>query len=180
MRTIRQLSRQEIPEVWNIDRTELIENLYVQQRDQLILTPQCFDMQGWPEGEAEIYTPILLDSYDRGAFFLGVFAENENDKLIAVASVDPQWRGENDDLLQLSFLHISKAYRGLGLGKQLFHCCIDFAKAKGAKGLYISSIPSENAVNFYRHIGCVLIAQPDIELYQREPDDIHLVYTIDT
>ncbi|OTA18229.1 hypothetical protein Xvie_00045 [Xenorhabdus vietnamensis] len=178
MRKIRQLSRQEIPAVWNIDRTELIENLYVQKRGKLILTPQCFDMKGWPEGEAETYTPILLDSYDSGALFLGAFAENENDRLIAAASVDPQWRGENSDLLQLSFLHISKEYRGSGLGKKLFHSCIDFALAKGARGLYVSSIPSENAVNFYWHMGCVLIEQPDTELYQREPDDIHLIYTI--
>ncbi|MBI6549114.1 GNAT family N-acetyltransferase [Xenorhabdus lircayensis] len=80
----------------------------------------------------------------------------------------------------MSFLHISKASRGSGLGKQLFHCCTGFAKAEGAKGLYISSIPSENAVNFYQYMGCVLIDRSDTELYQREPDDIHLIYIINT
>lgn len=51
-----------------------------------------------------------------------------------------------------------------------------YAKENGANGLYISSTPSENSVNFYQHLGCRLIDIPDPELYEREPEDIHLVF----
>lgn len=81
---IRQLTRNEIPQVWEIDRTELIEKLYVLKEGKLLLSEQRFDMKGWPEGETEHYTPVLLESFDRGAPFWGVF---ERDRLVA-ASVD--------------------------------------------------------------------------------------------
>lgn len=108
-KNIRLLTHNEIPRVWEIDRTELIERLYVLQQGQLVLSEQRFDMKGWPEGEAEHYTPVLLESAERGAPFWGVF---EDDKLVAAASVDPQWRGQDNTLLQLSFLHISHQQRG--------------------------------------------------------------------
>lgn len=170
---IRQLTRNEIPQVWEIDRTELIEKLYVLKEGTLLLTAQRFDMKGWPEGEAEHYTPVLLESFDRGAPFWGVF---EQGQLVAAASVDPQKRGQNGSLLQLSFLHVSHQQRGQGLARILFDYCVEYAKQKGADGLYISSTPSENSVNFYQHLGCRLIDTPDPELYEREPEDIHLVF----
>ncbi|MEX5988298.1 hypothetical protein [Providencia hangzhouensis] len=104
MREVRELQRDEIPSVWSIDRTELIENLYLYQNGELVLSKQRFDMKGWPEGEPEAYTPHLLESYDLGAIFLGVF---EQGKLIAAASLDNVWRGEQKNLLQLSFLHVA-------------------------------------------------------------------------
>ncbi|WP_273804478.1 GNAT family N-acetyltransferase [Providencia rettgeri] len=173
MREIRKLQRDEIPSVWSIDRTELIEHLYLHQEGKLVLSKQRFDMKGWPEGEPEAYTPHLLDSYDQGAIFLGVFDEG---KIIAAASVDNMWRGEQKDLLQLSFLHVSHAYRGKGLAGRLFQQCVDIATQKGAKGLYISATPSENTVHFYQYMGCELIKIPDPELFALEPEDIHFVY----
>ena len=41
----RQLERQEIPQVWSIDRTELIEHLYLHQHGELVLSAQRFDMR---------------------------------------------------------------------------------------------------------------------------------------
>lgn len=173
MREVRKLQRDEIPSVWSIDRTELIEHLYLHQDGKLVLSKQRFDMKGWPEGEPEAYTPHLLESYDQGATFLGVF---EQGKLIAAASLDNVWRGEHKNLLQLSFLHVSHAYRGEGLAGRLFRQCVDIAKGKGAEGLYVSATPSENTVHFYQHLGCTLIAKPDPELFALEPEDIHFIY----
>ena len=69
----RLLRRDEIPLVWEIDRSEVIEHLYSVEAGQLVLRPEFYDMRGWPEGEAEHYTPILLDCFDRGGWFLGLF-----------------------------------------------------------------------------------------------------------
>jgi len=48
------------------------------------------------------------------------------------------------------------------------------AREQGAKQLYISATPSENTVNFYLRLGCRVTAQPDPELLELEPKDIHL------
>ncbi|HHK1063543.1 TPA: GNAT family N-acetyltransferase, partial [Pseudomonas aeruginosa] len=49
----RLLRRDEIPLVWEIDRSEVIEHLYSVEAGQLVLRPEFYDMRGWPEGEAE-------------------------------------------------------------------------------------------------------------------------------
>jgi predicted N-acetyltransferase YhbS len=71
--TGRDILREEIKHVWNIDRSEVIENIYRLENGVLVLRPQHIDVPGWPPGEAEKYTPILLDSFDRGGWFHGLF-----------------------------------------------------------------------------------------------------------
>ena len=69
----RKLLREEIEQVWNIDRSEVIDNIYRFESGTLVLSPHHFDVPGWPPGEAEKYTPILLDCFDRGGWFHGAF-----------------------------------------------------------------------------------------------------------
>lgn len=167
----RELDRSEIELVWTIDRSEYIQNVYHLERGELVLKPEVYQMNGWPPGESEMYTPILLGCYDRGGWFYGVF---EDSRLIAVAILDIVFIGKDRDLIQLKFLHVSHGYRKSGLGKKLLMFSLYMAKKKGAAGLYISATPSENTVNFYLSQGCVLTPQPDPDLYALEPDDIHL------
>jgi len=67
--TARDLLREEIELIWSIDRSEVIEAVYTFENETLVLRPDHFDAQGWPPGEAEKYTPILLDCFDRGGWF---------------------------------------------------------------------------------------------------------------
>jgi GNAT superfamily N-acetyltransferase len=48
------------------------------------------------------------------------------------------------------------AYRGRGVGMQLFEGAGAFAREAGAKALYVSATPTENTVDFYLNRGCVL------------------------
>src|SRR5512144_3010524 len=114
---IRLLQRDEIPLVWQIDRREVIENIYYLREGKLVLEPEHYDMQGWPTGEAQHYSPILLDCFDRGGFFWGAF---EDDGLIGVSILESKFIGSGQDTLQFKFLHVSRACRGQGLGTQLF------------------------------------------------------------
>src|SRR5271157_5376026 len=50
-------------------RSEVIENFYHLENGLLVLRPHHVDVPGWPSGEAEKYTPILLESFDRGGWF---------------------------------------------------------------------------------------------------------------
>ena len=171
MITGRDLKREEIDLVWSIDRSEIIENIYYPEQGGLVLKPEYYNMKGWPQQEAGIYTPLLLDCFDRGGWFHGLF---DDSRLVAVVILDAKFIGRRGDLLQLKFLHVSNAYRRQGLGGRLFNLAKDMARTRGARGLYISATPSENTVDFYMQRGSVVTQEPDAELFELEPEDIHL------
>jgi predicted N-acetyltransferase YhbS len=171
MITARPLLREEITQVWNIDRSEFIENIYRLQRGQLVLQPHNFEVPGWPPGEAEKYTPILLDCFDRGGWLHGAF---DDGRLIAVAVLESRFIGSRRDKLQLVFFHVSRPYRNQGLGARLFRLAKAAARERGAARMYISATRSEHTVNFYMRLGCVVTEEPDPDLLALEPVDIHL------
>src|SRR5580704_18139112 len=70
--------------------------------------------------------------------------------------------------------HVSNSYRNRGLGTQLFELARATARERGAKRLYISATPSEHTINFYLRLGCAVVEEPDPELFELEPEDIHL------
>jgi predicted N-acetyltransferase YhbS len=172
---IRLLQRDEIPLIWLIDRREIVENIYYLSNGELALKPAYFDIQGWPPGEAELYTPILFDCYDRGGTFWGAF---EHETLVGVAILESKFIGSRQDTLQLKFLHVSRDYRKRGIASTLFKFAVKKAGTLGATKLYISATPSENTVNYYLHLGCVLATEIDPELFALESEDIHLEYVV--
>ena len=171
MITGRQLLREEIEQVWTIDRSEVIDNVYYFEQGTVVLKPEHVDVDGWPPGEAERHTPLLIDCFARGGWFYGLF---DDAKLIGVAILDSRFIGRKKNQLQLKFLHVSKTYRQQGLGQQLFALAKAETRARGAKCLYISATPSENTVDFYRLLGCVVTQEVEPELFALEPKDIHL------
>lgn len=167
----RLLLREEIALIWEIDRAEVIDHVYHLRDGQLVLGPEHFNMRGWPPGEAALYTPILLDCYDRGGTFLAAF---DGPRLAGVMVLENHWIGRAQDTLQLKFLHVSRPDRGQGLGNALFQKAAELARERGAAKLYVSATPSEHTIDFYFRQGCVLAAEPDPELWALEPEDIHL------
>jgi predicted N-acetyltransferase YhbS len=172
---IRELERKEIEHVWRIDRSEVIDHVYCLRDGRLVLQPEHYDMKGWPPGEPEHYTPILCNCFDRGGTFWGAF---EGAEMIGVAALESKLIGRDKNQLQLKFLHVSRSYRKQGLGKALFEMAVEKAGELGAKKLYISATPSQNTVDFYLSLGCVLAQELDPELFELEPEDIHLEYSI--
>ena len=172
---IREIERDEIEQIWTIDRREVIENIYYLRDGELVLEPEYYDMQGWPPGEAEQYTPMLCDCFDRGGTFYGAF---ENSTMIGVSVLENRFIGKNKDQLQLKLMHVSASSRKKRLGRVLFEKAVAKAREMGAKRLYISATPSENTVHFYTHLGCSVTKEIDRELFELEPEDIHMEYAI--
>jgi predicted N-acetyltransferase YhbS len=172
---IRELERQEIRDVWSIDRTEVVENVYRHEGGGLVLTPEHHDTAGWPPGEPERYGPILLDCFDHGGTFHGAF---EGEGLVGVSVLEGRFIGREQDQLQLKFLHVSSRHRQTGLGHALFEKAVAKARELGARRLYISATNSENTVNFYLRHGCRVTDDPDPTLFELEPKDIHLEFEI--
>ena len=171
----RELERQEIGDIWSIDRAEVIERVYYREDDELVLKPEYYDVQGWPPGEPERYGPILLDCFDRGGTFYGAF---DGETLIGVTVLESRFMGREQDQLQLKFLHVSRGHRQAGLGRTLFAKAVAKARELDARRLYISSTPSENTVRFYLRRGCRVTDEVDAALFKLEPKDIHLEFDI--
>src|SRR5271155_271076 len=113
----RELLRQEVEQVWSIDRSEVTDNVYRLENGDLVLRPEHHDLSGWPPGEADLYTPILLDCFDRGGWFHGLF---DRSRLVAAVVLDGERIGKRGDQLQLKFLHVGRSYRKSGLGRRPF------------------------------------------------------------
>lgn len=169
--SLRPLKRGEIPLIWTIDRAEVIDGVYSLVDGALELRAHHFEAHGWPPGEADLYTPILLDCFDHDGWFQGAF---DGESLLGVAVLEGRFIGPDRDMLQFKFLHVSRAARGQGLGVRLFDLARNEARVRGARRLYISATPSRNTIDFYLKRGCRLTAEPDPELFALEPEDIHL------
>lgn len=172
---IRALARHELDELWSIDRRERIDAMYVQRGGELELRAEHHDVRGWPPGEPERDAAILLDCFEHGGRFFGAF---EGDRLVGASVLESRFIGRARDQLQLKFLHVSRDARGTGLGRRLFELAVDEARERGARRLYISATPSENTIQFYRHLGCRVTREVDPDLFALEPRDIHLEYAI--
>jgi predicted N-acetyltransferase YhbS len=171
----RALARDEVALVRAIDRREVIDAIYYLVDGALVLRPEHYDMQGWPPGEIEKSIAWLLEMFDRGGWFCGVF---DGEQMVAVAVLDGKFIGAPPDMLQLAFLHVSRDYRGRGLGRDLFHAAAAEARARGARRMYVSATPSQHTITFYLAQGCALSPAPDPALLALEPEDIHLEYAL--
>ena len=172
---MRLLTRDEVELLWTIDRSELHHSTYELRVGELVRVPNYFEVPGWRPDAAAKETPVLLDRFDRGGTFLGVF---DADVLIGMSVLESARVGRGRDQMQLASLYVSRTYRGRGVGTRLFEAVVSLAREAGAKALYVSSAPTENTVDFYRNRGCVLAPEPDPALLAAEPDDIHLVYLL--
>jgi predicted N-acetyltransferase YhbS len=171
----RSLARAELDRIWEIDRTELVETVYSLVGGKLALQRQRHDVKGWPSSEPEKYAPIMLDCFDRGGWFHGLF---DGAKLVGTAVLDGRFIGGERKQLQLAFLHLSAGYRDRGLGRQLFALAADEARRRLARALYISATPSQHTIDFYLGLGCALARELDPQLFELEPEDIHLEYDL--
>ena len=172
---IRLLTHSEIPSIWTIDRSEVIEHIYYLREGELVLESEHWDIPGWPPNVAERWDPIFQDCFERGGHFWGAF---EGSVLRGITILESEFIGNKKDILQLKYLHVSHRFRKQGLGNKLFLLAAQKARELGARKLYISATPSENTVNFYMRLGCVLAIEVDRELFELEPEDIHLEFDL--
>ena len=172
---MRPLTRDEVELIWTIDRSEVHHYTYELREGQLVRVPNYFEVPGWRSDAAAKETPGLLDCFDRGGTFVGVF---DAEALIGMSVLESARVGRGRDQMQLAYLYVSRTYRGRGVGMRLFEAAVSFARDAGAKALYVSAAPTENTVDFYLNRGCVLAPEPDPALLAAEPDDIHLVYPL--
>ncbi|MCU4580424.1 GNAT family N-acetyltransferase [Acinetobacter gyllenbergii] len=167
----------EIDLIWQqISRRELITQMYVQQGLDLKLIDCFYDEQNWDTYHLENDPALLKQLHQQGALCVGGF--DSDNQLIAIQVVSNQYIADYPDAKLLQYFYVDADHQGLGIGTQLMLSALNSARQLNAKQLYISATPSQRTVDFYLKQGAQLIAQPDQKLFEREPEDIHLLYTL--
>jgi GNAT superfamily N-acetyltransferase len=167
------LGRADLSLVREIDRRERIDVLYDQHGTELVARHGDWSAPAWdPHGhgehsvEAQLHT---LEHYaDAGGIAFGAFVSG---RLVGIGVVVPRLR---PGIAQLAYLHVSAALRATGIGTRLCEQLEQIALSAGDSDMVVSATPSENTVRFYLGRGFQPMAEPLAELFELEPDDVHL------
>ncbi|WP_026040229.1 MULTISPECIES: GNAT family N-acetyltransferase [unclassified Acinetobacter] len=172
---LRPLQYSEIDLIWQqISRRELITQNYVKQSLQL---EDCFyDVQQWDDYHLQYDPPKLKQLYQQKAELMGAF--DLNGQMLGISAVSNQIIHDYPDAKLLHYFYVDADHQGQGIGTQLMQAAKTSANCLGAKQLYISATPSKRTVDFYMKYGAKLLDHPDQQLWQLEPEDIHLLCEI--
>ena len=173
MKVVR-MKNSQISRIGEIDCSEHVTAYYVHKGGRLERRAVNWHVSRWSEDDhpehsvqsrIKAWKPLL----DTGGTMLGVF---DRDVLVGFAIYRPDL---TEDTAQLAVLYVSNGYRGRGLGIALTEEIIKLALADGAKKLYVSATPSVSTVSFYRNRGFELAREVNKELFEKEPEDIHMI-----
>ena len=167
----RHLAPFELEKLWDIDRSEVIDEVYHFRAGKLVLEREHYDMKGFPPGELDKIIERQRILLENGGTVIGAV---DRQTLVGVASLESEFRGEKKKYMKMDILHVSKNYRGKGIARRLLGMVSSLARERGADALYISATPSKHTVDFYRGCGAKLVEELDPELFDMEPEDIHL------
>lgn len=173
---IRQLKREQLYRVGEIDRSDDSEHIYYLCDGQLHVKQDVFHHPGFTGLRLKAVIEELHSQYDNGGVFWGAF---DGEQLVGISAIEGRFIGSQ---LMLNFgpLWVSKAYRGKGIGGKLFEKTKQEAKEMEATKLYVSATPTKRTVDFYMRMGCVLATKVAKELFLKEPNDIHLEFNIES
>ena len=74
----------------------------------------------------------------------------------------------------VAFVHVSTPFRAAGIGSRLCDDLELMARGAGDTEMVVSATASENTVRFYGGRGYELMVEPLPELFQLEPEDVHM------
>ena len=169
----RRLHPTELSRVGEIDRTEQINVLYEQRGTELVeqrgnWNASAWDRDGHGKHSVEAQVHALQYHVDKGGIALGAFGSG---RLVGIGVVVPHIR---PGTAQLAFLHVSAPSRATGIGSRLSEQMEQIARSAGDSHMVVSATPSENTVRFYLGRGFQPIADPVDELFEKEPEDVHM------
>ena len=169
----RRLEVGELAWIGEIDRTERIESVFKQTGERLeeievdLNCPPWFD-EGENDHTIAYQRADCVRYLAAGGIAVGAF---DDDRLLGIGIVLPHIR---PGIAQLAFLYVSDGFRRLGVGSTLTAELERLAREAGDTAIVVTSTPSGNTVRFYLGRGYEPMAEPLPELFEREPDDVHM------
>jgi GNAT superfamily N-acetyltransferase len=175
---IRILEAEEMLRIGEIDRSQHVTQDYVWSPGGLELEDVDWHVPRWSvDGDHAHSVRGCLKAWQP---FLGkesvIVGALDEEKLVGLAVYRPRLSA---DTAQLAILHVSNGYRRQGIGASLVEEVVRLARSNGATNLYVSAAPSRPTVKFYLKQGFRLAEHVNKELYEMEPEDIHMLMNLE-
>jgi ribosomal protein S18 acetylase RimI-like enzyme len=164
----------EVSKIRDIDRSEQIRTGYEYTGGQLQQMEVHWDTPTWLTdggGDHTIAAQINFcrDHLQRSGRMYGAF---DGEKLVGIGIIQQEIR---EGIAQLAYLHVSNQYRRKGIGVHIAEELTREAQRAGAQKMYVSATPTASAVGFYLSCGFEPVEAPIPELFELEPEDIHMM-----
>lgn len=173
---LRPLAQSELELIWSqINRRELITQMYWQHGDELEAYDCHHDVEAWDAKMVAEDRISLNKAYNKGAIFTGAW---DAERLVGVCVVSKEPIASFVGARFLKYFYIDADYRGCGIGAKLMQAAKHSVQQLKGNALYISSIPTCNTVDFYISQGAEVLVEPDPDLFELEPEDVHLLCQI--
>lgn len=162
------MATDELTRVEEIDVSESGSTVYKVVEGKLTLT-----QEDWQRASRRSRWQPYVEEWgvllERGGAAIGAFADG---RLVGIAVIRYSL---TDSMAQLAALFVDHDHRKQGIATALVAEVIRLAQADGACELYVSATPSQSAVGFYTSQGFTLAPVVNQDLFEREPEDIHMV-----
>jgi ribosomal protein S18 acetylase RimI-like enzyme len=169
---------EEVNRIIEIDRRENVRIGYEVHGGDLRKVGVQWDIPNFiSEGDGEHTVQEQIEfcqsHLDRDGILIGAFAE---DMLVGIGLLQPEIR---ESIAQIAYLHVSNGFRRSGIGSRLMEEMLREAEKRGVERVYVSAVPTESAVDFYLSHGFHPVEIPISELFELEPEDIHMIRSLD-
>ncbi|WP_340003716.1 GNAT family N-acetyltransferase [Paenibacillus sp. FSL K6-0276] len=156
----------------DIDRSETIDLIYKCKNgflEEIMAEHEC---PNWVEDEYNEIISRYEHELNNGGTAFGAY---NGDKLVGFGVLANKFRGKEHNQLQIDLMYVTREYRRQGIASRILDALSKEAIEKGAEYLYISSTETESAVKFYSSHDSRITSEVDEELFEKEPNDIHMI-----
>ena len=167
--SLREMAPDEVDRICELDVSETGDVVYKWVDGEVVAEDKSWSRTADHGGEwpalAEWTRARLLE----GGVAFGAF---DADRLVGFIAVKHRLV---DDMALLAALWVSREYRRQGVATTLTQRAIEAARSSGATAIYVSAAPTASAQGFYRSVGFRPTRMVHMEMFVREPEDIHMI-----
>lgn len=171
----RRLTLEECEKIKEINASQYIGKAWREINGTRQLIEINYQDPDWPNGYEYHYSNLKKTILNNGVA-MGAFGSTDN--LLGFTTINPDFFGEKFKYVLLDQLFISLESRNKGIGKKLFTLCVDVAKEWNADKVYICAGSAEETIAFYFAIGCKESLEINKALYEADPNDYQLEFSI--
>jgi GNAT superfamily N-acetyltransferase len=173
--TYRELTVNECARIREMNASQYIRRAWRAIEGERKLVEINYQDPDWPNGYEQHYNN-LKDTIVSGGSAIGAF--DSNNMLVGFATLNRDFFGEAYKYVLLDQLFVTLECRGKGIGGKLFEVSADVARKWHADKIYICAGSAEETIAFYFAIGCKEAVEVNKEMYESDPKDYQLEYTL--
>lgn len=172
--TYRRIDIEECDKIKQINASQYIGKAWREVNGKRQLIAINYQDPDWPNGYDD-HLSSLRATIQGGGIAFGAFNHN---KLLGFATINREIFGERYKYVLLDQMFITLECRKQGIGRKLFGLCTEVAKDFRADKIYICAGSAEETIAFYFAIGCKEAKEVNKELYEEDPRDFHLEFSL--